>query len=121
MPFADVGPIRIESDLADENVPLHSDIPLTGYMGAETCDIQDGHVVAVWCAAAGAWRNPSLTLRTGPCHVQRYMGALAEPDRARRARPDRGHHTAATPGRGPARLRVVKDEADGCEKVVLKP
>ena len=121
MPFADVGPIRIESDLVDENVLFHPDIPPTGYMGAETCDIQDGDVLAVWGAAAGAWMNRSLTLRTGQCHVQRYMGALAEPDRARRARPDRGHHTAATRAEAPHGYDIVKDEADGCEKVVLKP
>jgi threonine dehydrogenase-like Zn-dependent dehydrogenase len=50
VPFADVGPIRIESDLADEHVLFLSDILPTGYMGAEMCDIQDGDVVAVWGA-----------------------------------------------------------------------
>ena len=50
VPFADVGPIRIESDLADEQVLFLSDILPTGYMGAEMCDIQDGDVVAVWGA-----------------------------------------------------------------------
>ena len=50
VPFADVGPIRIESGLADEHVLFLSDILPTGYMGAEMCDIQDGDVVAVWGA-----------------------------------------------------------------------
>jgi threonine dehydrogenase-like Zn-dependent dehydrogenase len=50
VPFADVGPLRIESDLADEQVLFLSDILPTGYMGAEMCDIQSGDVVAVWGA-----------------------------------------------------------------------
>jgi threonine dehydrogenase-like Zn-dependent dehydrogenase len=50
VPFADVGPIRIDSDLTDEQVLFLSDILPTGYMGAEMCDIADGDVVAVWGA-----------------------------------------------------------------------
>src|SRR5579875_3059647 len=50
VPFADVGPIKIESDLADEQVLFLSDILPTGYMGAEMCDIEDGDVVAIWGA-----------------------------------------------------------------------
>ncbi|HVL93494.1 MAG TPA: zinc-binding dehydrogenase [Acidimicrobiales bacterium] len=50
VPFADVGPIRIESDLPDEKLLFLSDIFPTGYMGAELCDIRPGDVVAVWGA-----------------------------------------------------------------------
>jgi threonine dehydrogenase-like Zn-dependent dehydrogenase len=50
VPFADVGPIKIEDDLSDEQVLFLSDIFPTGYMGAEMCDIQPGDVVAVWGA-----------------------------------------------------------------------
>ena len=50
VPFADVGPLKIESDLTDEQVLFLSDILPTGYMGAEMCDIQPGDVVAVWGA-----------------------------------------------------------------------
>jgi threonine dehydrogenase-like Zn-dependent dehydrogenase len=50
VPFADVGPIKIESDLPDEQVLFLSDIFPTGYMGAEICDIEPGDVVAVWGA-----------------------------------------------------------------------
>jgi threonine dehydrogenase-like Zn-dependent dehydrogenase len=50
VPFADVGPIKIESDLPDEKVLFLSDIFPTGYMGAEMCDIKPGDVVAVWGA-----------------------------------------------------------------------
>jgi threonine dehydrogenase-like Zn-dependent dehydrogenase len=48
VPFADVGPIRIEEDLPDEKVLFLSDVLPTGYMGAEMCDIQPGDTVAVW-------------------------------------------------------------------------
>lgn len=50
VPFADVGPLKIESDLSDEQVLFLSDILPTAYMGAENCDISPGDVVAVWGA-----------------------------------------------------------------------
>jgi threonine dehydrogenase-like Zn-dependent dehydrogenase len=50
VPFADVGPLKIESDLTDEQVLFLSDILPTGFMGAEMCDIKPGDVVAVWGA-----------------------------------------------------------------------
>ena len=48
VPFADVGPIKIESDVTDEQVLFLSDIYPTGYQGAEHCNIQEGDTVAVW-------------------------------------------------------------------------
>jgi threonine dehydrogenase-like Zn-dependent dehydrogenase len=50
VPFADVGPLRIDSDLADERVLFLSDILPTAWMGAEMCEIKTGDVVAVWGA-----------------------------------------------------------------------
>jgi threonine dehydrogenase-like Zn-dependent dehydrogenase len=50
VPFADVGPLKIESDIPDEEVLFLSDILPTGYMGAEMADIQPGDVIAVWGA-----------------------------------------------------------------------
>jgi threonine dehydrogenase-like Zn-dependent dehydrogenase len=51
VPFADVGPIKIENgDLPDEQVLFLSDIFPTGFMGADMCDIQPGDVIAVWGA-----------------------------------------------------------------------
>jgi threonine dehydrogenase-like Zn-dependent dehydrogenase len=50
VPFADVGPIKIEDGFSDEQVLFLSDIFPTGYMGAEMCDIQQGDVIAVWGA-----------------------------------------------------------------------
>lgn len=54
IPYADVGPIKIESDLPDEKVLFLSDIFPTGYMAAENAEIQPGDVVAVWgCGPVG--------------------------------------------------------------------
>ncbi|MEV4383201.1 zinc-dependent alcohol dehydrogenase [Streptosporangium amethystogenes subsp. fukuiense] len=50
VPFADVGPIKIEDDLPDDQVLFLSDILPTGWMGAEMCDIKPGDVIAVWGA-----------------------------------------------------------------------
>jgi threonine dehydrogenase-like Zn-dependent dehydrogenase len=50
VPFADVGPLKIESDLPDEKVLFLSDIFPTGFMAAENCDIKEGDTVAVWGA-----------------------------------------------------------------------
>src|ERR671920_1691806 len=50
VPFADVGPIKIEEDLTDEQVLFLSDIFPTGYMGAEFCEIEGGEVIAVFGA-----------------------------------------------------------------------
>jgi threonine dehydrogenase-like Zn-dependent dehydrogenase len=50
VPFADVGPIKIDDGLTDEQVLFLSDIFPTGYMGAEMCGIQPGDVIAVWGA-----------------------------------------------------------------------
>lgn len=50
VPFADIGPLKIEDDLTDDQALFLSDILPTGYMGAEMCDITPDDVVAVWGA-----------------------------------------------------------------------
>jgi threonine dehydrogenase-like Zn-dependent dehydrogenase len=47
VPYADVGPIKIDDDLTDEQVLFLSDILPTGFMGAEFCEITGGEVIAV--------------------------------------------------------------------------
>ena len=55
VPYADVGPLKIESDLPDEKVLFLSDIFPTGYMAADNAQIQPGDTVAVWgCGPVGA-------------------------------------------------------------------
>jgi threonine dehydrogenase-like Zn-dependent dehydrogenase len=54
VPFANVGPLKIESDLSDEKVLFLSDIFPTGYMAAENAQIQENDTVAVWgCGPVG--------------------------------------------------------------------
>ena len=54
VPYADVGPIKIESSLPDEKVVFLSDIFPTGYMAAENAQIEKGDTVAVWgCGPVG--------------------------------------------------------------------
>jgi threonine dehydrogenase-like Zn-dependent dehydrogenase len=50
VPFADVGPFKIEDDLPDEQVLFLSDIFPTGYFGADLCDIRGGESIAVFGA-----------------------------------------------------------------------
>jgi threonine dehydrogenase-like Zn-dependent dehydrogenase len=50
VPFADVGPLKVDDDLSDDQALFLSDILPTGYMGAEMCNIKPGDVVAVWGA-----------------------------------------------------------------------
>ena len=50
VPFADVGPLKIDNGFTDEQVLFLTDIFPTGYMAAEMCDIEPGDVVAVWGA-----------------------------------------------------------------------
>jgi len=50
VPFADIGPLKVEDDLTDEQVLFLSDVFPTGYMGADLCDIQGGETIAVFGA-----------------------------------------------------------------------
>ena len=245
VPFADVGPLKIESGLADEQVLFLSDILPTGYMGAEMCDIQPDDVVAVWGAGpvgqfamdsarllgahtviaidkepyrlklaemagyttinfedtdvrsmlleltggrgpdkcidavgleathgashvhlydrvkqaarsetdrphalrqaimscrsggvvsvigvyggmidkfpAGAWMNRAITLRTGQCHVQRYMKPLLEHIERGDLDPVRIITHRLPLAEAPHGYEIFKNKQDNCEKVVLKP
>ena len=63
VPFADVGPMKVDDDLTDEQVLFLTDIFPTGYMGAELCDIQPGDTVAVWgCGPVGQFAIASAYL-----------------------------------------------------------
>jgi threonine dehydrogenase-like Zn-dependent dehydrogenase len=63
VPFADVGPIKIENGFTDEQVLFLSDIFPTGYMAAEMCGIQPGDTIAVWgCGPVGQFAIKSAFL-----------------------------------------------------------
>ena len=54
VPHADVGPLKVASDMKDEQLLFLSDIYPTGYMAAANCDISAGDTVAVWgCGPVG--------------------------------------------------------------------
>jgi threonine dehydrogenase-like Zn-dependent dehydrogenase len=63
VPFADVGPIKIENGFTDEQVLFLSDIFPTGYMAAENCNIRPGDTVAIWgCGPVGQFAIRSAFL-----------------------------------------------------------
>ncbi|HMB50828.1 MAG TPA: zinc-dependent alcohol dehydrogenase [Natronoarchaeum rubrum] len=63
VPYADVGPIKIDSDLSDEQVLFLSDIFPTGYMAAENADIEENDTVAVWgCGPVGQFAIQSARM-----------------------------------------------------------
>ncbi|MFD8255543.1 zinc-dependent alcohol dehydrogenase [Streptomyces werraensis] len=70
---------------------------------------------------AGAWMNRSLTLRTGQCHVQRYMQPLLAMIEQGRIDPTRiiTHRLSLT--EAPTGYDLFKNKKDHCEKVVLTP
>jgi len=87
VPFADVGPIKIESNLTDEQVLFLSDILPTGYMAAENCSIEPGDTVAVWgCGPVGQFAIKSAYL----LGAERVIAIDRFPERLRMARDKAG-------------------------------
>lgn len=90
VPFADVGPIKIENGFTDEQVLFLSDIFPTGYMAAEACDIQPGDTIAVWgCGPVGQFAMASAFL----LGAERVIGIDRFPERLRMAREKVGAET----------------------------
>ena len=70
VPFADVGPHKIESDLRDEQVLFLTDIFPTGYQAAEQCGIVPGRdVVAVFGAGPVGQFAARSAQMLGAAHV----------------------------------------------------
>lgn len=124
VPFADVGPIKIENGFTDEQVLFLSDIFPTGYMAAENCDIKPGDSVAVWgCGPVGQFTIRSAKL----LGAEQVFAIDSVPERLRMAE-EGGAETInfetvgnvvgllrdLTGGRGPdACIEAVGMEADG--------
>jgi threonine dehydrogenase-like Zn-dependent dehydrogenase len=82
VPFADVGPLKIQNGLSDDQVLFLSDILPTGYMGAEMCNIQPGDVIAVWgCGPVGQFAIASARM----LGAERIIGIDRFPYRLRMA------------------------------------
>jgi threonine dehydrogenase-like Zn-dependent dehydrogenase len=111
VPFADVGPIKIENGFTDEQVLFLSDIFPTGYMAAEACEIKPGDTIAIWgCGPVGQFAIKSAFL----LGAERVFAIDRFPERLRMAREASGAETInyeeadvletlreATGGRGP--------------------
>lgn len=83
VPYGDVGPIKIESDLPDEKVLFLSDIFPTGYMAAENAQIEAGDTVAVWgCGPVGQFAIQSAWM----FNAQRVFAIDCVPERLALAR-----------------------------------
>jgi threonine dehydrogenase-like Zn-dependent dehydrogenase len=76
VPHADVGPIKIDSDLPDEKVLFLSDILPTGWMAAENADIDPGRYRrCLGMRTCGADVHPELLdARRGACYCHRPCG-----------------------------------------------
>jgi threonine dehydrogenase-like Zn-dependent dehydrogenase len=82
VPYADVGPFKIASDLSDEQVLFLTDIFPTGYMAAENCNIQRGDTIAVWgCGPVGQFAIRSAFL----LGAERVIAIDTVPERLRMA------------------------------------
>jgi len=81
--FADANLQRVPNDLSDEQVLFLTDIFPTGYQAAENCDIEPGHIVAVWgCGPVGLFTIVSALL----LGAERVIAIDRLPDRLERAR-----------------------------------
>ena len=90
VPFADVGPIKIENGLTDEQVLFLSDIFPTGYMAAENCNIQPGDTVAIWgCGPVGQFAIKSAFM----LGAERVIAIDDAPERLRLAAESSGAET----------------------------
>jgi threonine dehydrogenase-like Zn-dependent dehydrogenase len=123
VPFADVGPLKLPADVADEQALFLSDILPTGYMAAENCRIQPGDTVAVWgCGPVGQFAVKCACL----LGAEKVIAIDRAPERLRMAE-SAGAHTLEsddprleqrlkemTGGRGPdACIDAVGMEAHG--------
>ena len=70
---------------------------------------------------SGSWMNRSLTLRTGQCHVQRYMKPLLQRIEHGEIDPTRVITHTLPLEQAPRGYDIFKNKQDNCEKVVLKP
>lgn len=70
---------------------------------------------------AGSWMNRSVTLKTGQCHVQRYMRPLLERIERGEIDPTRVITHRLSLAEAPHGYDIFKNKQERCEKVVLKP
>jgi threonine dehydrogenase-like Zn-dependent dehydrogenase len=70
---------------------------------------------------AGSMMNRSITIKTGQCHVQRYIKPLLELIQNRQIDPSFVITHRLPLDQAPQAFKMFRDKQDNCEKVVLKP
>ena len=79
VPFADVGPLKVSTEIPDEKLLFLSDIFPTGYAAVERCKLRHGDVVAVWgCGPVGqmAIRSADILGASKIIAIDRYASRL---------------------------------------------
>jgi threonine dehydrogenase-like Zn-dependent dehydrogenase len=110
VPFADVGPIKIEEDLSDEQVLFLSDIFPTGFMGAEMAEPTPDKVIAVFGAGpVGQFAIASARL----LGCEQVIAIDREPYRLRMAREDAGATATIDFGENPDIVEQLKELTGG--------
>jgi threonine dehydrogenase-like Zn-dependent dehydrogenase len=114
-------------DRAKQAVMMETDRPIALREAIMAC--RNGGVVSVIGVYAGlidkfpmgSVMNRSLTIRTGQCHVQRYMRPLLERIRKGEIDPSFVITHRMPLEQAPQGFSMFRDKEDNCEKIVLKP
>jgi threonine dehydrogenase-like Zn-dependent dehydrogenase len=114
-------------DRAKQAVMAETDRPIALREAIMAC--RNGGVVSVIGVYAGlidkfpmgSVMNRSLTIRTGQCHVQRYMRPLLERIRKGEIDPSFVITHRMPLEQAPQGFAMFRDKEDNCEKIVLKP
>jgi threonine dehydrogenase-like Zn-dependent dehydrogenase len=110
VPFADVGPIKIEEDLSDEQVLFLSDIFPTGFMGAEMAEASPEKVIAVFGAGpVGQFAIASARL----LGAEQTIAIDPEEYRLRMAREQAGATATVNPSEQPDVVEALKELTGG--------
>jgi threonine dehydrogenase-like Zn-dependent dehydrogenase len=114
-------------DRAKQALKLETDRPIALRQAIRAC--RNGGIVSVIGVyggfidkfPAGSWMNRSLTLRTGQCHVQRYMRPLLERIERGEIDPTRIITHRLPLDQAPHGYDIFKNKQDNCEKIILTP
>ena len=110
VPFADVGPIKIESDIPDEKVLFLSDIYPTGYQAAENAQIKPGDTVAVFgCGPVGLFAIASAYM----FGAEKVIAIDRFPERLKLARDYCGATTIDYTAGDPSIVEALRDLSNG--------
>jgi len=134
VPFADVGPLKIESGLLDSVMDkVKAAVMLTTDRAhvlrqaimccrkGGTISVPGAYVGAPDEIPMGAFMNKGLTMKSGQTHMQRYMKPLREKIEAGAIEPSFVITHKVKLADAPEAYKTFRDKKDGCIKVVLQP